>query len=395
MLYRYGTDKNGKLVKKAVVYTKSEHLISHANIDPDALQIINRLRDADYTAYIVGGAVRDLIVGNKPKDFDIVTDATPSKIKKIFRNSRIIGRRFRLVHVVFGEKIFEVSTFRSICEGSVGNSFGTIEEDVQRRDFTMNALYYDPLQEQVIDYVGGFKDIKKHLLKPVIPVEKIFVEDPVRMLRAIKYSATTRAKMSFSLKRRIRTSAGFLSQVSPSRLTEEMLKILNSPHASQIISESLKSDLYIYLQPTACSMIYENRNFERKYMESVKKLDQLNQTKPDARLGKKMVYLIQDFVESLTDWNQELEGKTSTSELYAKTWTECRNFVLPMNPVRRELEYAVKTAMQNLGVNIKISEKEKAKKEGREEDKSSQKSEKARSKSKKSKKKKKAQEKTS
>ena len=107
MLYRYGTDNNGNLIKKAVVYTKSEHFISNKKIDPDALQIINRLRDAGYTAYVVGGAVRDLIVGNVPKDFDIVTDATPSKIKRIFRNSRIIGRRFRLVHVVFGSKIFE------------------------------------------------------------------------------------------------------------------------------------------------------------------------------------------------------------------------------------------------------------------------------------------------
>ena len=121
MLYRYGTDNKGNLIKKAVVYTKSEHFISNKKIDPDALQIINRLRDAGFTAYIVGGAVRDLIVGNVPKDFDIVTDATPSKIKRIFRNSRIIGRRFRLVHVVFGSKIFEVSTFRSNEEGSVGN----------------------------------------------------------------------------------------------------------------------------------------------------------------------------------------------------------------------------------------------------------------------------------
>lgn len=362
MLYRYGTDKNGKLVKKAVVYTKSEHLISHDNIDPDALQIINRLKDADFTAYIVGGAVRDLIVGNKPKDFDIVTDATPSKIKKIFRNSRIIGRRFRLVHVVFGEKIFEVSTFRSICEGSVGNSFGTIEEDVQRRDFTMNALYYDPVMEQVIDYVGGLKDIKKHLLRPVIPVDKIFVEDPVRMLRAIKYSATTHAKMPRMLHHKIRISAGLLSSVSPSRLTEEMLKILNSNHASLIISEALKCDLYMYLQPSATALIYESKAFERKYMESVKKLDQLNATKPDARLGKKMVFMIQDFVESLTDWKKEILNKSSVSELYAKTWTECRNFVLPMNPVRKELEYAVKSAMQNLGVSIKINDKEKPKK---------------------------------
>ena len=140
MLYRYGTDSNGKLIKKAIVYTKSEHFITNKKIDPDALQIINRLRDAGYTAYIVGGAVRDLIVGNVPKDFDIVTDATPSKIKRIFRNSRIIGRRFRLVHVVFGSKIFEVSTFRSNVEGSVGNEFGTIEQDVMRRDYECSGL---------------------------------------------------------------------------------------------------------------------------------------------------------------------------------------------------------------------------------------------------------------
>ena len=225
MLIRYGTDKNGDFIKKAVIYTQEEHLIPNNKIDPDALQIVNRLRDSGFTAYIVGGAVRDLIIGNTPKDFDIVTDATPSKIKKIFRNSRIIGRRFRLVHVVFGTKIFEVSTFRSICEGSVGNSFGTIDEDVQRRDFTINALYYDPIQKQVIDYVGGMRDIKKHVLRPVIPLDHIFIEDPVRMLRAVKYSATTHAQMSFLLRRKIRQSANLLSQVSPSRLTEEMMKI--------------------------------------------------------------------------------------------------------------------------------------------------------------------------
>ena len=161
MLIRYGTDKNGKPVKKAIVYTKEEHGIPKNKIDFDAIQIIDRLRDSGFHAYIVGGAVRDLIVGNTPKDFDIVTDATPSKIKRLFRNSRIIGRRFRIVHVIFGTKIFEVSTFRSICEGSVGNDFGTIDEDVQRRDFTINALYYDPILEQVIDYVEGTTNAEK------------------------------------------------------------------------------------------------------------------------------------------------------------------------------------------------------------------------------------------
>ena len=350
MLIRYGTDGQGRPVKKAVVYTQTEHLISNKNIDPDALQIINRLRDAGFTAYIVGGAVRDLIVGNKPKDFDIVTDATPSKIKRIFRNSRIIGRRFRLVHVVFGTKIFEVSTFRSNAEGSVGNDFGTIEEDVQRRDFTMNALYYDPIQEQVIDYVGGMRDIKKHILRPVISIDRIFVEDPVRMLRAIKYSATTHAKMPFSLRKKIRSSAGLLSQVSQSRLTEELLKIINNVYAYEIVQEALDTDLFIYLQPSATGLIYESRDYEKNYMESIRKLGELNKVEPDARLGKKLLFMIKDFVGTLTDWQKETADKYSYTELYGKTWAECRNFVLPMNPVRKELEYAVKAALAEYGV---------------------------------------------
>ena len=134
-------DKNGNHVKKAVIYTKNEHGIPSGKIDNDAVYIISRLRDAGNQAYIVGGAVRDIRVGNIPKDFDIVTDATPSKIKKLFRNSRIIGRRFRIVHVVFGTKVFEVSTLSSISEGSTGNEFCTIDEYVRRRDFTRNELY--------------------------------------------------------------------------------------------------------------------------------------------------------------------------------------------------------------------------------------------------------------
>ena len=357
MLYRYGTDSNGKLIKKAIVYTKSEHFITNKKIDPDALQIINRLRDAGYTAYIVGGAVRDLIVGNVPKDFDIVTDATPSKIKRIFRNSRIIGRRFRLVHVVFGSKIFEVSTFRSNVEGSVGNEFGTIEQDVMRRDFTMNALYYDPTQEQIIDYVGGVRDIKKHVLRPVISLETIFVEDPVRMLRAIKYSATTDAKMTFNLRHKIKQSASLLSQVSPSRITEELLKIINNTHASEIIAEAIETDVFMYLQPSVSAMLDERKNIEQSFMENLRRLDELNKTDPQARLGKKLYFIIYDFITTLTDWKKETEGKYSVSELYAKTWTECRNFVLPMNPQRRELEYAVKAVLKTMGVSIKVQTK--------------------------------------
>lgn len=358
MLIRYGTDKNGKPVKKAVVYTREEHGIPRARIDFDAVQIIDRLRDSGFHAYIVGGAVRDLIVGNAPKDFDIVTDATPSKIKRLFRNSRIIGRRFRIVHVIFGTKIFEVSTFRSNAEGSVGNNFGTIDEDVLRRDFTINALYYDPILEQVIDYVGGMKDIRKKVLRPVIPLNRIFIEDPVRMLRAIKYSAKTDSKMSFACRRKIRNSANLLSSVSPSRLTEELLKIVNSGRAEKIITEALDTDLYMALQPSATAMMYDNKKFEASYMQNMHKLDELIKNKPDARLGEKLVFLISDFIKSLTDWNKEIENRSAFGELYVKTWRECRNFVLPMNPQRTELEFAIKEVLAGMGITGK---KKKAK----------------------------------
>lgn len=357
MLYRYGKDNNGRPVKKAVVYTREEHLIPAYKIDPDAFKIVQRLKDNGYTAYIVGGAVRDLLIGKTPKDFDIVTDATPSKIKRIFRNSRIIGRRFRLVHVIFGLKIFEVSTFRSTIDGSVGNSFGTIDEDVMRRDFTINALYYDPILEQVIDYVGGVRDIKKSILRPVIPVDKIFVEDPVRMLRAIKYSSTTDCQMAWSLRRKIKHSAHLLSPVSPSRLTEEMLKIINSGHSFEIVSECLATDLYMYLQPSATAMMFNDPQFEKNYLMNLKSLDELVSKDKDARLGKKLVFLIKDFILTLTDWKKEILNSSSVGEIYIKTWTECRNFVLPMNPQRTELEYAIRTSLREIGISIKLPKK--------------------------------------
>lgn len=357
MLIRYGTDKNGRPIKKAIVYVKEEHGIQKSKIDFDAIHIITKLRDYGFHSYIVGGAVRDLIIGNIPKDFDIVTDATPSKIKKIFRNSRIIGKRFRIVHVIFGTKIFEVSTFRSIQEGSTGNEFGTIDEDVQRRDFTLNALYYEPVQEQVIDYVGGMRDIKKHIIRPVIPLNRIFVEDPVRMLRAIKYAAKTDSKIPYLVHHRIRQDAPLLAQVSPSRLTEELLKIINSGHATEIISDALDTDLYMALQPAATALMYDNKKFESAYMKSIKKLDDLVNKNSEVRLGEKLVFLIEDFIKTLTDWSKEAESKSSCNELYVQTWTECRNFVLPMNPQRLELEYAIKSVLSSLGITVKQKKK--------------------------------------
>lgn len=353
MLIRYSQNKDGKPIKKAVIYTSDEHCIKIEDIDPDALKVITQLKSFGFSAYLVGGAVRDLLLGRTPKDFDIVTDATPSKIKKLFRNSRIIGRRFRLVHVFFGSKIFEVSTFRSISTGTVGNNFGTMDEDVQRRDFTLNALYFDPLKMQIIDYVGGVRDIRKQIIKPVIPLETIFVEDPVRMLRAVKYAASTGFKMPVQLKRKICKSAHLLSPVSPSRLTEELLKIINSGHAYDIVKLCIETDLYMYLQPGATSFMYEKSGFEKKYLDRLKHLDALHEINPEARLGQKLTYIIFDFIESLTDWKKEV-SVSAAGELYTRTWSQCRNFVLPMNPQRTELEYAIREVLRKLGVTMRI-----------------------------------------
>ncbi|MCR5620512.1 MAG: polynucleotide adenylyltransferase PcnB [Treponema sp.] len=357
MLIRYSTDSSGKPIEKAFIYTKKEHNISPSALDPDAIFVVTRLRDSGFAAYIVGGAVRDLLVGRKPKDFDIVTDATPSRIKKIFRNSRIIGKRFRLVHIFFGEKIFEVSTFRSIEEGSVGNVFGTMDEDVQRRDFTLNALYYDPIKEQIIDYVGGVKDIKKGLIRPVIPIDRIFIEDPVRMLRAVKYGATTGCKLPFLLRRKIRKSAQLLSPISPSRLTEEILKIINSGHAYDIISKAVDTDLYAYLQPSAMNMMLDDKKYSKAYFASLKELDKLVQKDPSSRLGERLCFILRDFVSGLTEWNKEKENGTSAAELYKTTWARCRNFILPMNPQRTELDFAVRKILSSYGISVKKKER--------------------------------------
>jgi len=363
VLIRYSTDSKGRPVKKAVVYTKEEHFITREKIDPDALYVINQLRSYGYDAYIVGGAVRDLLIGNTPKDFDIVTDATPTKIKRLFRNSRIIGRRFRLVHVFFDDKIFEVSTFRSISDGTVGNSFGTMDEDVQRRDFSINALYFDTEKEHIIDYVDGVKDIRKSVIKPVISLDLIFAEDPVRMIRAVKYAATTNSHMSISLKRKIRKSAHLLLPVSPSRLTEEFIKILNSGHAYDIIKIAKELDLYMYLQPMASALMDENSEFEKKYFKHLKQLDSLHKSSNSVRLGEKLAFIIWDYIQELTNWDKEIESKTAVGELYSKTWTQCRNFVLPMNPQRTELEYGIRTVLKAIGVPVYLSTSKSEKKD--------------------------------
>jgi len=355
MLIRYKQNEVGKRIKKALVYTHAEHTIDSKKIDIEALHILSNLQHAGYEAYIVGGAVRDLLIGKTPKDFDIVTAAEPARIRKIFKNSRIIGKRFRLVHVFFGKKIYEVSTFRSITQGTTGNIFGTIEEDVLRRDFTFNALYYDPIKDIVIDYVGGIRDIRNKRLSAIIGLSTIFIEDPVRMLRAIKYATITHASIPFLLCCRIHYDAFLLEYISASRLTEEINKILMSGFAHDTFKLLLQYNLFLYLQPSAFAFLEDYPDFYASYFQSMHELDILTAAGKIQRQGDALVYLIRDFLHLITDWKEQ------PRVVYKSVYNDCRHFVLPMNPQRAELEYAVKYCLRKGGLDMRLLRPNKVK----------------------------------
>ena len=257
----------------ARIYSHNEVAINHHDIDAHALRIIRRLRHHRFKCYLVGGAVRDLIIGKTPKDFDLATNASPLQIRSLFSHSRIIGRRFRLVHIFYWRhKIIEVSTFRSLSDP---HRYGNIEEDAFRRDFTVNGLYYDPLDRWVIDYVGGLTDIHNRVLDTVIPYDTIFVEDPMRMVRAIKYATQIDLRLSAGIKRALRTDYARVRDGSSSRITEEFMKILTSGAACDILTNLHRHKLLQYIQPQ-CAEILQNKQDGRAYEQELRALDGIN-----------------------------------------------------------------------------------------------------------------------
>ena len=251
------------------VIPRGDHSISRDQIDPDALKVLYRLRKFAHQAYLVGGSVRDLLLGRRPKDFDIGTSAHPGEVKRIFRNCWIIGRRFRLAHVKFGQKTIEVATFRRQVppdelaaaesadarteqeEKAAGgktrhrpirrdNTFGTAEEDAFRRDFTINALFYDIATFGVIDYVGGMEDLHAGIIRSIGDPNERFIEDPVRMLRAVAFMVRLGFQLDPPVQRAIKRHKAEIAKASPARMLEELYKILRSGCASptfQLLSE--------------------------------------------------------------------------------------------------------------------------------------------------------------
>ncbi len=346
MLIRYRRTEDGRAVAKALVYTEAEHRIDRSRIDPDAVRIIERLRENGHEAYIVGGAVRDLLLGRRPKDFDIVTDAEPSRIRRIFRNARVIGRRFRLVHVYAGPKIFEVSTFRSIANGTVGNEYGTMDEDALRRDFTLNALYYDPLEAVLIDYVSGFKHIGKRRIQPVIPLDTIFKEDPVRMIRCVKYAATSGFRIPFRTRLAMRRDAPLLAGASPSRLTEEFVKILASGASAAILAGLADFGLLAHILPAVDGRVARGAGGRRGFFAALEELDTYAADgSKEKRLSLLLAHFLKPFLEA------EPSFLVDAPEAYQEAVREARLLLAPLNPPRVELEAAVLVLFKKRGLS--------------------------------------------
>ncbi|WP_454782375.1 polynucleotide adenylyltransferase PcnB [Legionella sp. WA2022007384] len=254
-------------VASAYIIPRNKHSISKADISSNALKVLNRLIGAGFQAYIVGGSVRDLLLHKAPKDFDVATDATPNQVKNLFRNGRIIGRRFKLVHILFHREIIEVATFRShVAEDESqqtnergmlvrDNAYGSLDEDAWRRDFTINSLYYNISDSSIVDFTGGVKDVEEKLIRMIGDPTKRYQEDPVRMLRAIRFSA----KLNFKLARE--TEAPFpeishlITHVSNSRLFDEMTKLYQCGNAVAVQRLLMQYGLFQHLCPQTNALL--------------------------------------------------------------------------------------------------------------------------------------------
>ncbi|OCG23865.1 polynucleotide adenylyltransferase [Gilliamella sp. wkB108] len=255
---------------------RNEHNISRKDISENALKVLYRLNKQGYEAYLVGGCIRDLLLGKKPKDFDITTNATPEQIQKIFRNCRLVGRRFRLAHIMFGKEIIEVATFRgehddqnaqtNICKRSQSgmllrdNVYGTIEQDAMRRDFTMNALYYDVKDFTLRDYCHGLQDLKNGIIRLIGDPQTRYREDPVRMLRTVRFAAKLNMNIEPSTAQPIKALAPLLKNIPSARLFDESLKLLQTGYGFKTYSLLREYHLFEQLFPIIERLFTQNHN---------------------------------------------------------------------------------------------------------------------------------------
>lgn len=270
------------------ILPRSDHAVSRKRLSSGALKVLYRLKNQGYKAYLCGGAVRDLMLGGRPKDFDVCTDARPDELRRLFRNARIIGRRFRLAHVIFHDGVVEVSTFRRTPDPeeqkrekgelliTSDNTFGTPREDAFRRDFTINALFYNVEDFSVIDYVGGIEDLRQRMIRVIGEPSVRFCEDPVRMLRACEFAGRLGFGIETQTQQAIQEYGGELLKAAPARLTEELLQLLKCGRAGAAMQWMLELGLLDSLLPEALAMIEANERGAGDFSGILPVLDQMS-----------------------------------------------------------------------------------------------------------------------
>jgi poly(A) polymerase len=265
------------------IIPRSEHPISRKNIDPDALKVMYRLGHKGFTAYLVGGSVRDLILGRTPKDFDVSTDATPNQIKKVFRNCFLIGRRFRLAHIRFGDKIIETATFRRTPDQDEDNEdlyifrdncYGSPEEDALRRDFTINGLFYEVRNFSVIDHVGGLNDIQARLVRSIGDPNIRFQEDPVRMIRAVRFASRLGFRIEPATYNAILRHHAEILKASPPRVFDELHKLFAFGAGEKAFRLLYKTGLLHDLLPAIADFLDHDRGQDSVLWKWLRLLDE-------------------------------------------------------------------------------------------------------------------------
>lgn len=312
------------------IIPRAEHNISRKDISPQAVKVLYRLKDAGFAGYLVGGGVRDLLLGGHPKDFDVATSAHPEEVNKLFRNCRLIGRRFRLAHIHFGREIIEVATFRGHHDQAEGenesrvengmlvrdNVYGTLEEDAWRRDFTINALYYNIADFSVVDYTGGLEDLKNSTLRMIGEPQVRFQEDPVRMLRAIRFAAKLNFQLSNELTEIIPQQAHLLDAISSARLFDEVLKLFLSGHAEKTFDLLHQYGLFQYLFAQTADCFRDEQSYAVRFVRQA-----MRNTDTRIKSGKTInpAFLYAALLWPSVHWHSEQLQKTGMPAMLALT----------------------------------------------------------------------------
>ena len=272
------------------IIERGDHGLSRKQVSGNALKVLYRLKDCDYEPFLVGGCVRDILTGLAPKDFDVATDATPEQIRGAFRNCRLIGRRFRLAHIHFGREFIEVATFRGTGNGGdesdqerrldddgrllADNIYGSIEEDARRRDFTVNALYYDIRDFSVRDYVGGYEDLRAGVLRLIGDPEARYREDPVRLLRAVRFAAKLGFRIDAATEAPLRSMGELLDSIPPARLFDECIKLFLTGHGRQSLEQLRRHELLRHLFPSSAPLLEESEPLQRMFDAAMANTDE-------------------------------------------------------------------------------------------------------------------------